>query len=64
MNILEVAVKQIDEKAQQLQGAVCGNSINSLEEYKYLCGELQGLLIARGYLLDLKDSMGQYDDDN
>ncbi len=64
MNILDVAVKQLDEKSQQLQDVVCGNKISSFEEYKYLSGEIQGLLIARGYLLDLKDQMEQYDDND
>lgn len=64
MNHFDVALKQIDEKTQQLLGAICSNKVTSFEEYKYLCGEIQGLYIARGYLLDLKDQMEQYDDDN
>jgi len=64
MNYLEVAIKQIDEKTQQLLAAICSNKITSFEEYKYLCGEVQGLYIARGYILDLKDQMEQFDDND
>lgn len=64
MKILDVAVKQIDDKAQTVQEAVCGNKITSFEEYKSLCGVIQGLHIARGYLLDLKDQMEHYDDND
>ena len=64
MNYHEILLKQVDEKVQQLLGAVCSNKITSFEEYKYLCGEIQGLYVARGYILDLKDQMEQYDDDN
>ena len=64
MKTLDIAVKNIDEISQQLQEAVCGNKVPSFEEYKFLCGEIQGLLIARGYLLDLKDQMEQYDDND
>jgi hypothetical protein len=64
MNHFDLAIKQIGEKQQQIQDAVCSNQITSYEEYKYLCGEIHGLLIAQGYLLDLKDQMEHYNDND
>jgi hypothetical protein len=57
MDIIEVLAEQIDEKVQQLQEAVSSGKAESYEEYKRTCGEIKGLLIARGYALDLKQRM-------
>jgi len=62
MNALEVIVKEIDEKVQQLGEYVSSGNANSFEEYKRLCGEIRGLLIARGYTLDLKNRMENSDE--
>jgi len=63
MTVLELLIKQIDEKVEQLQDAVCSERISSFEEYKKLCGEIHGLLTARGYVLDVKDKMEQHNDE-
>jgi hypothetical protein len=34
----------------------------SFEDYKKLCGEIRGLLIMRGYTIDLKHRMENADD--
>jgi hypothetical protein len=57
MDAFEVLVQQLDEKAQQLQEAVSTGRAETFEEYKKTCGEIRGLLIARGYILDLKQKM-------
>ena len=57
MDAFEVLVQQLDEKAQQLQEAVSTGRAETFEEYKKTCGEIRGLLIARGYVLDLKQKM-------
>ena len=62
MDIIEVLAEQIDEKVQQLQEAVSSGKAESYEEYKRTCGEIQGLLIARGYALDLKQRMETSDE--
>ena len=54
MDAFEVIVKEIDEKVQQLSEYVSSGNATSYEEYKRLCGEIRGLLTARGYTLDLK----------
>ena len=61
MTELEVVVQQIDEKVEQLKEAVMiGNLDHS--GYQKICGEVRGLLIARGYALDLKDRMEKSDE--
>ncbi len=62
MTGLEVLLKQIDEKVQQLQESVTNGNIDKFEDYKKLCGEIRGLLTARGYTLDLKDRMENSDE--
>jgi len=57
MDVYEVLVKQIDEKVEQLQEFLSTGKPETYEEYKKLCGEIRGLLIARGYTLDLKQRM-------
>jgi hypothetical protein len=62
MTGLEVLLKQIDEKVQQLQDSIVNGNIDKFEDYKKLCGEVRGLLTARGYTLDLKDRMEKSDE--
>ena len=61
MDAFEVIVKDIDEKVQQLSEYVSSGNATSYEEYKRLCGEIRGLLTARGYTLDLKQRMEKAD---
>ena len=62
MTALEIIVKEIDEKVQQLGQYVSSGNATSYEEYKRLCGEIKGLLTARGYTLDLKKRMENSDE--
>ena len=62
MTELELLVKQLDEKIAQLKEAVILGNYDKFEEYKKTCGEIRGLLIARGYVLDLKDRMENSDE--
>ena len=34
----------------------------TFEEYKRLCGEIKGLLTARGYIIDLKQNLEESDE--
>jgi hypothetical protein len=49
MDIIEVLVKQSDEKVAQLRDYLAEGRAESFEEYKKLCGEIKGLLTVRGY---------------
>jgi hypothetical protein len=62
MTALEILVDQLDEKVQQLKEHVATGRPETFEEYKRTCGEIKGLLIARGYVLDLQQRMEQSDE--
>jgi hypothetical protein len=62
MNAFEVLIQQADEKIDQLKDYLAEGKAESFEEYKKLCGEVRGLLIMRGYTLDLKHRMENSDD--
>jgi hypothetical protein len=62
MDAFEVLIKQADEKIEQLKDWLADGKAESFEEYKKLCGEIRGLLIMRGYTLDLKQRMENADD--
>lgn len=58
----EVVLKQLQEKRQQLTEAVATNSCRDFAEYQKLCGEIRGLSLAEGFILDLTKLMEQSDD--
>jgi hypothetical protein len=62
MTGLEVLLKQIDEKVQQLKDSITNGNVEKFEDYKKLCGEVRGLLTAREYTLDLKDRLENSDE--
>lgn len=62
MTELDVLIKQFDDKINQLKDAVILGNYEKFEDYKRSCGEIRGLLIARGYVLDLKDKLEKSDD--
>jgi hypothetical protein len=62
MNAFEILVQQADEKIGQLKEYLAEGKAESFEEYKKLCGEIRGLLIMRGYTLDLKQRLETSDE--
>jgi uncharacterized protein YaaR (DUF327 family) len=62
MDAFEVIVKEIDDKVKQLFEYIGTGKADTFEEYKRLCGEIKGLLTARGYTLDLKNRMENSDE--
>jgi uncharacterized protein YaaR (DUF327 family) len=56
MTEFELLTKQLDDKVEQLKDAVANGNLE-YTEYKKTCGEIRGLLIARGYVLDLKERL-------
>ena len=61
MTGLELLVKQLDEKIEQLKESVVVGNLDHVQ-YQKLCGEIRGLLTARGYVLDLKDKLEKSDE--
>ena len=62
MNAFDVIVQQIDEKVTQLKDFLAEGRSENFEDYKKTCGEIKGLLIASGYILDLKQNMDNSDE--
>jgi len=59
---LEVLLEQITEKRQQIVNAVATNAAKDYAEYQRLCGEIRGLSLTEGYILDLLKKMEFSDD--
>jgi hypothetical protein len=55
--VMNVLVGKIDDKVLQLQEALSDGRVDTLEEYKKVCGEVRGLLTARNYIIDLNKTM-------
>jgi hypothetical protein len=62
MDVFDVLREQVDEKVAQLKEHLSEGKATSFEEYKRLCGEIRGLLLARGYITDLQQKM-EYSDE-
>ena len=63
MNALEVLVKECREKRESLTIALEAGSAKDYAEYRAICGEIRGLSIAEGFILDLADQMERNDDE-
>ena len=61
MTGLELLVKQLEEKIEQLKESIVVGNLDHVQ-YQRLCGEIRGLLTAKGYILDLKDKMERMND--
>lgn len=61
MTQLEHLINQIDDKVAQLKDSVILGNLDHVQ-YQRLCGEIRGLLIARGYILDLKERLENSDE--
>ena len=62
MTALELLVKQLDEQASYLREGLSLGRASTFEEYKGTCGEIKGLLVAKGYILDLMQHMEKSDE--
>ena len=62
MNAFELLVQQINEEVELIQNAICHGKADSFDEYKRLCGEVRGLLIARELTETLRKKMENSDD--
>lgn len=60
---LEIIRNKINEKQAQLAHAVSEGVAKDYTEYRAMCGEIRGLSIAEGFLLDLADQMERHDDE-
>lgn len=57
----ELLIKHLDDKISQLKDSVILGNLDHIQ-YQRLCGEIRGLLIAKGYILDLKERLENSDE--
>jgi len=62
MDAFEILIQQTDEKLAQLKEHLAAGRATTFDEYKSICGEIRGLLIVRGYILDLKKNLEESDE--
>ena len=60
---LSIVRDKINEKQAQLAHAVSEGGARDYTEYRAMCGEIRGLSIAEGFILDLADQMERHDND-
>ena len=60
---LAIIKERINDKQAQLARAVSEGTMKDYAEYRAVCGEIRGLSIAEGFILDLADQMERYDDE-
>jgi hypothetical protein len=58
---LEILLKQCREKRISLADSVSSGSAKDYAEYRALCGEIRGLLIAESYMTDLARNLENMD---
>jgi hypothetical protein len=63
MDALDVLVDELDKKVVQVQEWLASGQAQDFAAYQKACGEIRGLLLARGYTLDLKHNMEHSDDE-
>lgn len=56
-------LQQIDDKVSRLQEALGTGAAKDYADYQKMCGEIQGLLIARLNILDLRKNLEHSDDE-
>ena len=59
MTELEWLVNQIDQEVRVLSDDLAAGNAKTYEEYKYSCGAVRGLLIARNKIVELSERMDQ-----
>lgn len=60
---LEIIKQKINEKQAQMSYAISNGTAKDFAEYRAMCGEVRGLSLAEGYLLDLANQMERNDDE-
>lgn len=60
---LAIVKEKINEKQAQLAHAVSDGSAKDFAEYRAICGEIRGLSLAEGFILDLADQMERNEDE-
>lgn len=62
MDFPEAVSLEINKQIRYAEEQLAQGSIKSFEDYKFVCGQIQGLLIARRINEDLANRLKDYDD--
>ena len=62
MDVSDVLVQELDERVTYLKDWLVTGVAKDYSEYQNVCGEVKGLLTARGNILDLKQKMENSDE--
>ena len=62
MEFYEALDLELKKQIRYLEDQLSQGSMKSFEEYKFVCGQIQGLLIARRFNEDLANRAKEYDD--
>jgi hypothetical protein len=62
MDVSDVLVQELDERVTYLKDWLITGVAKDYPEYQKVCGEVKGLLTARGNILDLKQKMENSDE--
>lgn len=60
---LEIIKERINQKQAFLAKAVSEGTMKDYAEYRAICGEIRGLSLAEGFILDLADQMEHSQDE-
>lgn len=60
--ILQHLLKELREREASLSKSVCDGAVRDHAEYRYLCGQIQGLVFAQMTILDLVRKLEQFDE--
>ena len=63
MDAFEVLVQELDREVTSKRDWVASGQAVDYADYKRICGEIHGLLLARQEILDLKRKMENSDDE-
>ncbi|MEI6806913.1 MAG: hypothetical protein WCK49_10495 [Myxococcaceae bacterium] len=63
MDVTDVLVDELNKKVEQLKEWIASGQAQEYPSYQKTCGEIRGLLIARGYILDLKQKLENSDNE-
>lgn len=63
MDAFDVLVDELDKEVRAKRDWIGSGQATDFAEYKMMCGEIRGLLLARQEIVDLKKKMEHSDDE-
>jgi len=60
--ILQYLLKELKEREQSFSSSICDGAAKDYAEYKYLCGQIQGLAFAQLTITDLVRKLEKFDE--